>query len=314
MDTAKNLGKLSTVNVKKVWSHEAYDFTPWLCENIESLGNELGLELEFIRREEPVGPYYADILAKDTGTNKHVVIENQLNKTDHDHLGKCITYSSVLDASSFIWIATHFTDEHKKAIDWLNEHTTDDIECYAVKLELWQVDDSKPAVKYNIVCRPNKVVRAAKNRDKELTESQKLRLQFWIKFNDVLMARNKVRSNHSPKAQNYFDIPLGKSGITISNIVSTTHSEIGCRIYITSKVAEEWVPYFLGHREDVEEALGYKLAWTPNKDARDKVISISKDFELDNPDDWDTNIEWLAKTAEDFHAVFSKLIKDRQTN
>lgn len=108
------LGEIKKVQLRKIWKNEAYDFTPWLAENLEQIGEAIGLELELDSKEVSVGPFSADILAKDTGSDKFVVIENQLEKTNHDHLGKCITYASVLDASAVIWIASKFTDQHKK--------------------------------------------------------------------------------------------------------------------------------------------------------------------------------------------------------
>ena len=124
------LGQIKKLNVRKIWASEAAHFTPWLAneENIVILGQSLGLELEVEQIEAKVGPYSADILAKDIGTGKYVVIENQLGKTDHDHLGKAITYGSVLDASAVVWIASEFTEEHQKALDWLNEYSSDDLE------------------------------------------------------------------------------------------------------------------------------------------------------------------------------------------
>ena len=138
------MGQLSKLDVRTVWPHEATDFTPWIAEeeSINLLGTALGLELEIESTEVSVGPYSADILARDSGTGKYVVIENQLEKTNHDHLGKSITYAAVLDASSIVWIAPDFTQEHEKALTWLNDHTSADVAFYGVRLELWQIDDS----------------------------------------------------------------------------------------------------------------------------------------------------------------------------
>ena len=117
-----DLGILKIITPRKKWNNEARDFTPWLAEHVDELGKAVGIELEVENVEVAVGPYSADILAKDTGTGKFVVIENQLEKTDHDHLGKAITYASVLDASTVIWIATDFTEEHKKILPKQNFH------------------------------------------------------------------------------------------------------------------------------------------------------------------------------------------------
>lgn len=311
MDSTADLGILSKANVRDVWKHEAHNFTPWLCENIEPLGKELGLLLEFVGREEAVGPYSADILAKDAGNDRYVVIENQLEKTNHDHLGKCITYSSVLDASAFIWLATEFTDEHKKAIDWLNEHTTEDIACYGVQLELWKVDDSKPALKYNVICRPNEAVREAKKQNQPLTETKLLRLEFWTQFDEAARNSNIITANHSPKAQTFYDIPLGKSSIVLSNVVFTTTNQIGCRVYMSSKMVDEWLGYFMDHKDEVEQTIGCELEWDRNKKSKDKVIALFKDFKLSNQEEWDEAITWLVETSERFYNAFTKLIRKK---
>ena len=128
----KKIGTLKLLDVRTLWANEARDFTPWLAQedNIAHLGDALGIELDAVSTEVAVGPYSADILARDTGTGDYVVVENQLEKTNHDHLGKAITYASVLDASAVVWVAREFSEEHKKALDWLNDKTSDDIGRY----------------------------------------------------------------------------------------------------------------------------------------------------------------------------------------
>ena len=132
--------------------------------------------------------YSADILARDS-SGGYVVIENQLAKTDHDHLGKLITYGAVLGASTVIWIAPHFTDEHHKALDWLNDNTTDELSFYGVQVELWSIDESLPAVRFNTVSRPAEIIRQAQaSKSGELSENRQLQLAWWIAFRDALMA------------------------------------------------------------------------------------------------------------------------------
>jgi hypothetical protein len=126
-DMDPDFGKLKLLDVRSLWPKEAYDFTPWLAEHIGLLGEAVGIEHEVENTEVSVGPYSADILARDAGSGKYVIIENQFKKTDHDHLGKLITYASVLDASALIWVAETFSDEHHKALDWLNDLTPDEV-------------------------------------------------------------------------------------------------------------------------------------------------------------------------------------------
>jgi len=228
------LGKIKNVPLRNIWKNEALDFTPWLVDNLTDLGQAVGLELEFENKEVAVGPYSADILAKDTGTGQFVVIENQLEKTNHDHLGKCITYSSILNASAVIWVATEFTEEHKKALDWLNDNTSDDISFYGVKVELLQIDNSAPAIQFIVKSSPNEMVRqATKRKDQgELTETRKLKFDFWSVFKEKLKETGKIGSLQTPRPQYWFDVALGKSGVHLSNTFNTWENKIGVRVYI----------------------------------------------------------------------------------
>lgn len=307
------LGEIKKVQLRKIWKNEAYDFTPWLADNLEQIGEAIGLELEFEDKEVSVGPYSADILAKDAGTDKFVVIENQLEKTNHDHLGKCITYASVLDASAVIWIASKFTDEHKKALDWLNDHTSDEIGFYGIKVELWQIDNSQPAVRFNVVSEPNAVVRQATKRKEqgELTDTRKTQLEFWTTFREKLAETGKVRSLQTPRPQYWFDVALGKSGINLSNTFNTDKNEIGVRVYIGNKKVDEWLPYFESKREIIETQIGSELVWNPNSENRDKVITLTKYFDLENKENWKIGIDWLAENTIKFRETFSGIIKEK---
>ena len=307
------LGEIKNVDLRKIWKNEAYDFTPWLADNIEQIGLAIGLELEFESREVSVGPFSADILAKDTGTDKYVIIENQLEKTNHDHLGKCITYASVLDASAVIWIASKFTDEHKKALDWLNDHTSDEIGFYGIKVELWQIDNSNPAVRFNVVSEPNIAVRQATKRKEqgELSETRKTQFEFWTAFRDKLESSGKINSLQTPRPQYWFDVAIGKSGIHISNTFNTDRNEIGVRLYIYSKKVDEWLTYFESKKDFIEAEIGEKLIWNPNEGNKDKVITLTKYFDLEKKENWKEAIDWLADYTIKFKDTFSKIIKQR---
>lgn len=307
------LGEIKKVQLRKIWKNEAYDFTPWLAENLEQIGEAIGLELEFEAKEVSVGPFSADILAKDTGTDKFVVIENQLEKTNHDHLGKCITYASVLDASAVIWIASRFTDEHKKALDWLNDHTSEEIGFYGIKVELWQIDNSQPAVRFNVVSQPNSAVRQATKRKEqgELTDTRKTQFEFWTEFREKLANSGKIRSLQTPRPQYWFDVALGKSGINLSNTFNTDRNEIGVRVYIGNKKADEWLPYFESKKDIIESKIGSVLVWNPNPDNRDKVITLIKHFDLENKENWKAAIDWLTEYTIKFKETFSKIIKEK---
>jgi hypothetical protein len=305
------LGILKTVTPRQKWNNEARDFTPWLANNISELNKALGLELEVENTEVSVGPYSADILAKDTGTDNYVVIENQLEKTNHDHLGKAITYASVLDASMIIWIATEFTEEHKKSLDWLNDHTNDEISFYGVQLELWQIDESKAALRFNVISKPNQAVRqAARSKaNEDLSDKRKFQFDFWSKFKDKLAKTKKIPSLQTPRPQYWFDVTLGKSYIHISNTCNTDDNTVGVRIYIGNKIADTMLPFLESKKDEIESSIGQKLIWNPNPDNRDKVIILQHTTDFEDEKKLDESLNWLVDNTIKFRETFSKIIK-----
>lgn len=155
MKPSENLSSIEKVALREVWSNEAQDFTPWLAEHLSELGEALGLDLELEAREAPVGGYSLDILARDQGSDGPVVIENQLESTDHTHLGQLLTYAAGFDAHVIVWIAKEFRDEHREALNLLNHRTGEDTQFFGVEVELWKIDDSRPAVNFKLVATPN---------------------------------------------------------------------------------------------------------------------------------------------------------------
>lgn len=307
----KDLGELKAIQLRTKWTNEARDFTPWLALNIDYLNSAVGLELEVENTEVAVGPYSADVLAKDIGTGKYVIIENQLEKTNHDHLGKAITYASVLDASYIIWIASDFSDEHKKALDWLNDHTTDSIGFFGVKLELWQIDESLPAIKFNVRSQPNMAVRqAAKSKaTEELSESRKAQLEFWTRFREMLAKTKAIPSLQTPRPQYWFDVSLGKTNIHLSNICNTSENKIGVRVYIGNKIADGMLPYLEGMKEEIEKEIGDNLNWNPNPENLDKVILLTRNANLVDESQWREPLEWLVEKTVLFRQTFSKRVR-----
>ena len=305
-----DLGTLKLVAPRQKWNNEAIDFTPWLANNINNLNKALGLELEVENIEVAAGPYSADILAIDTGTGKYVIIENQLEKTNHDHLGKAITYASVLDASVIIWVATNFTEEHQKALDWLNDHTREEISFYGVQVELWQIDDSKPAVRFNVISKPNLAVRqAAKTKaSDELSDNRKFQYDFWTRFRDKLAITRKIPSLQTPRAQYWFDVNLGKSNIHLSNTCNTDTNSVGVRVYIGNKIADTMLPYLEGRKGEIEKAIGQNLQWNPNPENRDKVITLVHSTDFNDTNKVEEALNWLVEYTIKFRETFANII------
>lgn len=157
------LGQLKRIEAREVWAHEARDFTPWLHANLELLADALGVGIEPAGAEVPVGVFSVDIVGRTIPDGRVIVVENQLEATDHSHLGQLLTYASGLDSTVIVWLAPQFRDEHRQALDWLNGHTTEGVDFFGVELELLRIDDSAPAVHFKLVAQPNEWAKATRS-------------------------------------------------------------------------------------------------------------------------------------------------------
>lgn len=305
------LGNLKNRGLKSVWPHEEYDFTPWLAEesHFSALSAAIGMDLHVEHIEVPVGPYSADILAKDA-SGGFVVIENQFGKTDHDHLGKLLTYGATLGASAVVWIAEHFSDEHRKAVEWLNERTTEEFSLYAIQLEVLQIDESLPAIRFNVISQPNELGRqATAAKAGPLTETQQLQLEFWTMFRDRLLGKKVMPSTQTPRPLNWFDIGLGHSNIFLSNTVDAGAGRLGVRVYIRNAIADVALRELEKDKAAIENEIGEKLEWNPMPDRRDKVIGLYRNVDLSNHDDWPEYCDWMVRFVEKFRKAFMPRIK-----
>ena len=307
-----DFGELKKLDLRPFWPNEQYNFTPWLVEedNVAKLGAAIGLELEVENIEVAVGPYSADILAKDTATGTYVVIENQLEKTNHDHLGKLITYGSVLDASAIVWIASEFTEEHARALAWLNDNTSEDLAFYGVRLEVWQIEESKPTVVFNVISRPAGVKpKDAKRPEGDISEARKLQLDFWTAVRNKLLESRVVPSAQKARAQYWYDVALGRSGIVLSNVANTYENRIGVRVYISNKVVDAALPQLLEQKEEIEREIGADLEWDPNPEARDKIIRIHLAADLTERDKMGEYVDWMVDMIGRFRRTFGPRVK-----
>ena len=170
---SKEFGKLEEItDLRDYWKNEASDFTPWLAkeENISLLSEAIGLDITIEERESNVGDFNVDIYASETETDRKIIIENQLEATDHDHLGKLITYASGKEANIIIWIVKEAREEHRAAIEWLNNHTDKEIGFFLCEIKIYKIENSKPAVKFEVIQRPNEWAKEIKNMDLTQTE------------------------------------------------------------------------------------------------------------------------------------------------
>ncbi len=305
-----DLGKIKRVDLREAWPHEP-DFTRWLAEeeNLEALGEELGLDLSLIQTEANVGDFNVDILVEETGSGIKAIIENQLEITDHDHLGKLITYASGHGAGYIIWIFRDVREEHRQAIDWLNEHTTDDINFFAIKLELWAIADSKPAPKFDVICRPNEWAKAVKSSIKGEPSERNLRqLEFWTGLRDYGVEHYKDINYQTPRAQAYMDIAIGSSNAHVAMVIRSQKKSMTCELYIpdNKKIYEGLV----GRAVMIESELGIKVDWQRLNHAKAARIAVSTDFDIDDATQRNHYFDWLLKNASLFKKIFSKHVKE----
>ena len=212
------LGKLEKIELREVWRHEALDFTRWLAgkENIALLSKEIGIDIEVIETEMSVGRYNVDIYARDTESNKKIVIENQLENTNHDHLGKMLVYAAGLDADIAIWIVKDVNEEHRQAVEWLNDNSFEKINIFLVKVELWQIDNSPIAPKFQVICEPNNWAKVLKQQSKENVSDLELKqMEYWQGFVDYAKSKDKTYISQRPSIYNWYVIRIGSSDYKI---------------------------------------------------------------------------------------------------
>jgi hypothetical protein len=256
-----HISRLEPVPLRALWASEARDFTTWLAENLDLLGETLGLDLSLVEQEASAGPFSADILAED-GNSNPVIIENQLERTDHDHLGKLITYLSNLDAKTAIWITSDPRPEHEQAIHWLNEVLPADTAFYLIKIEAYRIEGSPPAPALTIVAGPTLEARQAGAQKKELAERHILRLEFWKQLLDRAGQKTSLHAQISPSKENWISTGAGKSGLGYNYVVRMSDGQV--ELYIDRGDADENKSIFdalQARREEIEQVFGEPLEW-----------------------------------------------------
>lgn len=322
----KQLGRLERVDLRRIWESEAQEFTPWLAQegNLRLLGETIGLELELEAQEQNVGPFRADILCKDTATGHWVLIENQLERTDHTHLGQLLTYAAGLKAVSIVWIANPFSDEHRAALDWLNEVTESTFNFFGLEVEAWRIGDSPAAPKFNVVCEPNEwsrsVARGAAAKSAELKPAQELQLRFWTSFREYVQSRESRIRLTKPLPQHWMNIAIGRSGFQLSAIASTWNSEassfdtneIRAEFVITDANAKDYFTLLEAARGEIETELGFPLTWHSTEDVKMCRAFARKTVDLSDESDWPNHHEWLLERLDALHAAFQTRVRNLQ--
>lgn len=283
------VGRMDHVPLRDVWKKEAKDFTSWLFENLEILGEELNLDLTPDEKEKSVGSFSADITAEDASGRK-VLIENQLEKTDHTHLGQILTYISNLDAKIAVWVSSEPRPEHQQAIEWLNE-TKSGVEFYLVKVEAYKIGDSEPAAKFTIVTGPSEKTDIVGDAKKDEAARHRLRYDFWESLLEKSKQKTVIHGNISPGTASWIGAGSGVRGLGFNYVVTYKFGQAELYIDRGKESDEENKKIFdrlHSHKEEIEKEFGGNLRWERLDDRR--ACRISKRIEyagLGDKDKWD---------------------------
>ena len=315
-----DLGRLEKIDLRRIWKSEAQDFTPWLAkeENITLLSDTLGLELEVEAEEKEVGPFRADILCKDVGRESWVLIENQLERTDHIHLGQLITYAAGLQAVDIIWIAARFSEEHRAALDWLNRVTEEDVRFFGLEVEAWRIGESPAAPKFNIISKPNqwsrKTEQAVRNiAEQPITETKLLQLEFWKSFSNAMSDYVKLRTQ-KPRPQHWMNMAIGCSHAMLEVLINTKENSIGVGVYLKSDNAKDDFASLYEDREEIERATGCKLDWRelPERVAS-RVVLMRQESPLEDKTQWNVYHSWIRAHLDLLDGAFRARLKELRT-
>ncbi len=303
------LGKLEKVDLRKIWGNEEYDFSKWLSqeENLKELGNTIGIDIILEERESSVGKYSVDIYGKEDGTDRKVVIENQLEDSNHDHLGKIITYASGKDAKTIIWIVKRARDEHRQAIEWLNAHTDEDVGFFLLEIEVWKIGNSEPAPKFNVVSKPNDWGKNQKVNN-TLNKSQKIQGEFWQSFAEYGASNEKYSKEFNKRKalpQHWYDLPMGSSEYHLSLTCKTQANELGVEVYIENN--KKLYDLFYESREQIEKETNLEYKWQRLDNKKASRIITSKKCDISKQENWEDYFEWLSNTALVTKLAFTKI-------
>ena len=291
------LGELERMDLRSVWKNEAYDFTPWLAENIDRLGDSLGLELELVEQEKNVGNFALDLLARDLGSGRDVVIENQFSQTDHDHLGKLLTYAGGVDAGTVIWLAEKVRDEHRQALDWLNQRTDSETQFFAVVVEVLRIGESLPALQFRPVVFPNEWQKTRRQTSRRTASKRgEAYREFFQGLIDRLREEHRFTGARIAQPQNWYSFASGNSSATYgASFALGGRARVDA--YLDSGDADETKEMFgslAAERDAIESEYGASLEWERLDEKRASRIAAYRPGSInDDPETLTEIADWM---------------------
>ena len=316
------LGVLERVELRDIWISEASDFTPWLAgtENLAQLGRTIGMELELEAQEKNVGPFRADILCKDTATGNWVLIENQLERTDHTHLGQLLTYAAGLKAVTIVWVASQFTEEHRATLDWLNTITDEGFQFFGLEVELWKIGSSPAAPKFNIISKPNDWTRsvnqaARRIENATLSDTKANQLQYWTEFAEFLKSERSPIRPQKPYPQHWMNFSIGRSGFLLGALLNKAESRIGIELYMSDEDAKAYFNLLKQQKQEIEEELGFPMIWMELPDRKAcRILYNQENADNLNQQRWPEYRQWMKERLEKLNTVFRQRVRALNAN
>lgn len=302
-----NLGTLKEItDLRSIWPHEALNFTPWVAENVDLLADAVGLDITVDETESSVGDFNVDIYASETGTDRKIIIENQLEDTDHDHLGKLITYASGKGADVVIWVVKHAREEHKAAVEWLNNHTDDKIGFFLYEIKLFQIGDSQIAPAFTVVERPNDWTKEIR-KTASANSTQQQRLEYWQAFNDYAFSDanfSRIFNKRKPTTDHWMDFSIGSSACHIA--VSQKRKAVDVELYINDD--KELFKSLFAYKDEIEKNMEMELEWKELPERKASRILIEKTVDLDDRATWPEQFDYIMDTCIKMKRAFKRYL------
>ena len=304
-----NLGTLKEItDLRSIWPNEALNFTPWVAENVDLLADAVGLDITVDETESSVGDFNVDIYASETGTDRKIIIENQLEDTDHDHLGKLITYASGKGADVVIWVVKHAREEHKAAVEWLNNHTDDKIGFFLCEIKLFQIGDSQIAPAFTVVERPNDWTKEIR-KTASANSTQQQRLEYWQAFNDYAFSDanfSRIFNKRKPTTDHWMDFSIGSSACHIAVSQIQKRKAVDVELYINDD--KELFKSLFAHKDEIEKNMEMELEWKELPERKASRILIEKTVDLDDRATWPEQFDYIMDTCIKMKRAFKRYL------
>lgn len=312
-----SLGRLKRIDLRTAWLNESTAFTPWLAqeENLALVAEAIGMELELEAQEQRVGPFRADVLCKDVATNDWVLIENQIEPTDHCHLGQLLTYAAGLQAVTIVWIARSIREEHRAALDWLNEITDDRFNFFGLEIELWQIGESPVAPKFNVVCKPNDWSKNVQEGARGLaavggSATASTYLEYWTALREYLRDNKSFVRSQKPSPQFWAGHAIGRSNFSLTAFLNLKERHINAAVVMLGPPAKSNYRALLAQKQEIEREMNEPLLWEERPGGVESRIVLRLDgADPADRSDWPRQHGWLREKLEKLHRVFAHRIK-----